>query len=56
MPKATKVGSLPTLNLLYDPRAVRFGTAHYQVLLQHWSQLGWVKQWGQGKAVVFGVD
>ena len=56
MPEATSVGSLPALNLLYDPRAVRFGTAHYQVLLQHWTRLGWVKQWWQGKAVVFGVD
>ena len=29
MPEATSVGSLPALHLLYDPRAVRFGTAHY---------------------------
>ena len=56
MPEAMSVGSLPTLNLLFDPRAVRFGTPHYQVLLQHWAQLAWVKQWRQGKAVVFGVD
>ena len=56
MPKTTSVGSLPALNLLFDPRAVRFGTPRYQVLLQHWAQLGWVKQWRQGKAVVFGVD
>ena len=56
MPEATSVGSLPALNLLYDPRAVHFGTAHCQVLLQHWTQLAWVKQWRQGKAVVFGVD
>ena len=55
MPEATGVGSMPTLNLLYDPRAVRFGTAHYQVLLQHWTQVGWVKQWRLGKAVVFEV-
>ena len=26
------------------------------MLLQHLAQLGWVKQWCQGKAVVFGVD
>ena len=26
------------------------------MLLQHWTQLGWVKQWRQGKAVVFGLD
>ena len=25
-------------------------------MLQHRAQLGWVKQWRQGKAVVFGVD
>ena len=50
------MGSLPALNLLFDPRAIRFQTAHYQVLLQHRTQLGWVKQWRQGKAVVFGVD
>ena len=56
MPEAISAGSLPTLNLLFDPRTVRFGTPHYQVLLQHFAQLGWVKQWRQGKAVVFGVD
>ena len=56
MPETTSVGSLPTLNLLFDPRAVRFRTPHYQVLLQHWSHPGWLKQWRQGKAVVFGVD
>ena len=49
-------GSLPALNLLFDPYTVRFGTLNYQVLLQHWAQLGWVKQWRRGKAVVFGVD
>ena len=43
-------------SLLFDPRAVRFGTPHYHVLLQHWAQLGGVKQWRQDKAVVFGVD
>ena len=26
------------------------------MLLQHWAQLGWVRQWRQGKAVAFGVD
>ena len=56
MPETTSVGSLPALNLLFDPRAIRFQTAHYQVLLQQWTQLGWVKQWRQGKAVVFRVD
>ena len=56
MPESISAGSLPALNLLFDPRAIRFGTPHYQVLLQHWAQLGWVKQWRQGKAVVFGVD
>ena len=40
MREATSVGSLLALNLLFDSRAVRFGTAHYQVLLQHWTQLG----------------
>ena len=48
--------SLWTLNLLFDPRGVRFGTPHYLVLLQHWAQLGWVRHWRQGKAVAFGVD
>ena len=56
MPEATGVGSLPALNLLFDPRAVHLGTTHYQVLLQHWTPLGWVKQWRHSKAVVFGVD
>ena len=56
MPEATSAGSLPARNLLFEPCAVRFGTAHYQVLLQHWTQLGRVKQRRQGKAVVFGVD
>ena len=55
MPETTSAACLPALNLLFDPRAVHFQTAHYQVLLQHWSQLGWVKQWRQGKAVVFGL-
>ena len=26
------------------------------MLLQHWAQLGWVKQWRHGKSMVFGVD
>ena len=26
------------------------------MLLQHWTHLGWVKQWRQGKAVVFRAD
>ena len=56
MPEAISVGALPALNLLFDPRGVRFGTPHYLVLLQHWAQLGWVRQWRQGKAVAFGVN
>ena len=56
MPQAISAGALPALNLLFDPRSVRFGTPHYLVLLQHWAQLGWVRQWRQGKAVAFGVD
>ena len=56
MPEAISVGALPALNLLFDPRGVRFGTPHYPVLLQHWAQLGCVKQWRQGKGVACGVD
>ena len=56
MPQAISAGSLPALSFLFDPRGVRFGTLHYQVLLQHWAQLGWVRQWHHGKAVVLGVD
>ena len=41
---------------LLGRRAIRFGTTRHRVLLQHWTHLGWVKQWRQGKAVVFGVD
>ena len=41
------MGSLPAVNLLFDPRVVRFQTAHYEVLLQHLAELGWVKQ-GRG--------
>ena len=43
MPETTSVGNLPALNLLFDPRTICFQTAHYQVLLQHWTQLGSVK-------------
>ena len=56
MPEAISVDALPALNLLFDARGVRFGTPHYLVLLQHWAQLGWVRQCRQGKAVAFGVD
>ena len=56
MPEGISVGALPALNLLFDPRGVRFGTPHYLVLLQHWAQLGWVRQRRQGKAVAFGAD
>ena len=56
MQEAMSAGRLPALNLLFDPRGIRFGTVHYRVLLQHWAQLGWVEQLRQGKAVVFGVD
>ena len=56
MPEAISAGPLPALNLLYDPRGVRLGTPHWLVLQQQWAQLGWVRQWGQGKAVAFGVD
>ena len=35
MPENTSVGSLPALNWLFEPSAIRFQTAHYQVLLQH---------------------
>ena len=56
MPESMRGGSLPALNLLFDPYTVRFGTPHYQVLLQHLAQLGWVKQSRQGKAMVFAVD
>ena len=56
VPEAISVGALPALNLLFDPRGVRFGTPHYLVLLQHWAQLRLVRQWRQGKAVAFGAD
>ena len=46
MPENISAGSLPALNLLFDPRGLRFGVPHYQVLLQHWAQLGWVKHKG----------
>ena len=35
MPEAISAGSLPALNVLFEPRGVRFGMPHYQVLLQH---------------------
>ena len=38
--ESISAGSLPALNLLFDPRAVRFGMPHYQVALQHGAQLG----------------
>ena len=56
MPQAISAGALPTLYLLFEPRGVRFGTPHYLVLLQHWAQLGSVRQCRQGKAVAFEVD
>ena len=56
LPEAISAGAWPALNLLFDPRGVRFGTPHDLVLLQHWAQLGWVTQWRRGKAVAFGVD
>ena len=56
MPEAISAGALPALNLLFDPRGVRFGTPHYLVLLQHWAQLGLVRQRRKGEAVACGVD
>ena len=56
MPEAISAGALPAVNLLFDPRGVRFRTPHYLVLLQHWAQLRWVTQWHQGKAVAFRMD
>ena len=56
MPEAISVGALPALNLLFDPRGVRFGAPHYLVLLRHWAQLGWVGKWRQGKPVALRVD
>ena len=50
------MGALPAVNLLFNHRGVLFGTPHYLVLLQDSAQLGWVRQWRQGKAVAFGVD
>ena len=37
MPEAITAGALPALNLLFNPRGVRFATFHYLVLLQHWA-------------------
>ena len=52
-PERISSGSLGALNLLSDPRGVRFGTGHYLVCLQHWVALGWCQQWRQGKLVQF---
>ena len=46
-------GSLGALNLLDDPRGIRFGNAHYLVCLTDWVALGWCRQWRQGKSVYF---
>ena len=35
MPEAISAGAFPALNLLFDPRGVRFGTPHYLVLPHH---------------------
>ena len=51
LPERISLGSLGALNLLPDPRGVRFGTVHYLVCLQHWVALGWCQQWRQGKSV-----
>ena len=47
------LGSLGALNLLADPRGVRFGTGHDLVCLQHWVALGWCQQSRHGKSVQF---
>ena len=39
------------LNMLAEPRGVRFGTGHHPVFLQHWVALGWCQKWRQGKSV-----
>ena len=46
-PLGEKVGSgaLGALNLLSDPRVVKFGTGHYLVCLPHLAALGWCQQW-----------
>ena len=43
MPGTTNMDSLTALNLLLDPRAIRFQMVHYQVLLHHWTK-DWVKE------------
>ena len=53
LPERTSSGSLGALNLLFDPRGVKFGNGHYLVCLQHWIALGWCQQWRQGKSVQF---
>ena len=51
LPERINSRSVGALNLLSDPRGVRFGTDHYLVCLQHWVALGWCQQWRQGKSV-----
>ena len=53
LPERINSGSLGALNLLSDHRAVRLGTGHYPLCLQHWVALGWCQQWRQGKSVQF---
>ena len=54
-PRGERVTSeaLGALNLMSDPRGVRFGTGHYVVCLHHWVALGWCQQLRQGKSVQF---
>ena len=53
LPERISSGSLGALNLLADPRGVRFGTGHDLVCLQHWVALDWCQQWRQDKSVQF---
>ena len=53
LPERISSGSLGALNLLSDPRGVRFGTGHYLVCLEHRVALGSCQQWRQGKSVQF---
>ena len=53
LPERINTGSVGALNLLSDPRGVRFGTGHYSVCLQHWVALGCCQQWRHGKSVQF---
>ena len=53
LPERSSSGSLGALNLLADPRRVKFGTGHYLVCLQQWVALGWCQQWRHGKSVQF---